>query len=98
MCIRDSCITVYGVLCVCVCVWTSLSEIKLIYLSIYLTTWVSQYQKGKTNLDLLEQEIVRNIKFHDFRIAGYGKPLSGPNHKFKRKNVFSKPCGPIGWC
>jgi len=22
------------------------------------TTWVSQYQKGKTNLDLLEQEIV----------------------------------------
>jgi len=23
-----------------------------------VTTWVSRYQKGKTNLDLLEQEIV----------------------------------------
>jgi len=42
------------------------------------TTWVSQYQKGKTNLDLLEQEIV----------TGSGINCNAKQKTKTQKNIF----------
>jgi len=62
------------------------------------TTWVSQYQKGKTNLDLLEQEIVSGsgiswaISYATLHLTQTITIPASHHSKHMELNIINKKC------